>query len=196
MKVIYFITVFYLGFLGIGALFFNYTKIHFFWKLTLFLLAVVATILTLVYQQLEKKTEQERQEHSEMITSNRMQEIKGKLDDLKEKEKRGIFKDTDYLNRIALELDAMNLNLDKREPIIKEQYLTIYFKEVEKIPGFYNFDEWKETEALLFNRILQQLKGYFNARGMLSSGEMQAIEKEFNKEREKYIIAKEREFKK
>ncbi len=56
MKIIYFITVFYLGFLGIGALFFNYTKIHFFWKLTLFLLAIVATILTLVYQQLEKKT--------------------------------------------------------------------------------------------------------------------------------------------
>ncbi len=131
-----------------------------------------------------------------MITSNRMQEIKGKLDDLKEKEKRGIFKDTDYLNRIALELDAMNLNLDKREPIIKEQYLTIYFEEVEKIPSFYNLDEWKDTEALLFNRILQQLKGYFNARGMFSSGEMQAIEKEFNKEREKYIIAKERAFKK
>lgn len=196
MKIIYFITTLYLGILGIWALFFNLTKWDWLLRIFLGLIAFACLVFTLSYQQREKKIDEEKRAYSEMRTDYQMKEIKGKLDDLKEKEKKGLFEDIDYLNRIGWELDRLNLNLEKNERIIKEQYLTIYFNEIEKIPKFYNWEEWKETENILFNRIFRHLQGYFNARGVFNSGEWKELEKEFNQQREKYIKAKEREFKK
>jgi len=45
MKFIYIIATIYLGILGIGALFIEFNKFHWFWKLTLGLIAVIAVIL-------------------------------------------------------------------------------------------------------------------------------------------------------
>ncbi|GEM_PF-3002883 len=196
MKIMYFFAVLYLGILGIYALFNNLVEKDWLLRLLLGLFACLCLVFTIAYQNKEKKTEDIKKEYAYRRADSQMQEIKGKLDNLNEKEKRGLFKDIDYLNRIALELDALNLNLEKREPIIKEQYLTIYFREVDKIPKFYNWEEWKESENILFIRMFNNLKGYFNLMGMLSSGEMKVIENEFNKEREKYLKAKERELKK
>ncbi len=194
MKIVYFITAIYLGVLGVAALFLELNKLNWFWKLALGLLAFVSIVLTLAYQHIEKKIDEWEKQKAEMRSEYQTQVLNKKLDDLKEKEKKGIFSETDYLNRISLELEQLNLNMRINEKILKRQYLTMYFDEAGKIPNFYTWEEWKETESVLFRRISQALDGFFNNRGMFDSSIKKAIDEEFKKERDKYIKAKERQY--
>ncbi|MBL7197751.1 MAG: hypothetical protein ISS47_06595 [Candidatus Omnitrophica bacterium] len=196
MRIVYILVIAYLGLLGIGAFFFDYTNFHWFWKLALGLLAVVCVILSISYQHIEKKTEKRERMRSEMNADMQRDAIKSKLDVLKEKEKKGLFTESDYLNRISLELDELNLNIQNQKNIFDRQYLTLYFDEVAKIPEFYTWEEWKKTENLLFHRMFGELRGRFVARGTFHGGARKKMEKEFKEEREAYIKAKEREFNK
>lgn len=196
MRCVYYIATIYLGALGITALFLEFNKWHWFWKLTAGFLASMAVILSLAYQHIEKKADERDKQISDFRSEQRTQVINQKLDALNEKEKRGLFTDKDFLSRIGLELEKLNINIKSQENLIRPQYLTAYFNEAAKIPDFYTWEEWKETEAVLYQRILSSINGNFNARGVYNSGMRVALIDEFNKEREKYIKAKERQFKK
>jgi len=192
MYIVYLIAIIYLGLLGAGALFLELSKWHWFWRLVLGGFAVVAVAISIAYQHIEKRTDEEQREYSEMKRDYDAQKTHEKLDELKRKEEQGLFKDVDYLNRIGLQLDDLNHNIRTFKNVINEQYLTVYFTEVAKIPEFYTWEEWKETEAILFNHMLQELKGHFSSRGIYQSSMRENAEKTFNSEREKYIKAKER----
>lgn len=196
MRCVYYIATIYLGALGITALFLEFNKWHWFWKLTVGFLAFMAVILSLAYQHIEKKADERDKQISDFRSEQRTQVINQKLDTLNEKEKRGSLTDKDFLLRIGLELEKLNINVKSQENLIRPQYLTAYFNEAAKIPDFYTWEEWKETEAVLYQRILASINGHFNARGVYNSGMRVALIDEFNKEREKYIKAKERQFKK
>ncbi|PIQ90211.1 MAG: hypothetical protein COV71_05835 [Candidatus Omnitrophica bacterium CG11_big_fil_rev_8_21_14_0_20_41_12] len=193
MKVIYYSSIFYLGAFAIVVAFPFFTRWHWLIKLAVALLAFVALILSIAYQHLEKKTEELDKRIAEMRDEQRTQVISKKLDDLKEKEKKGLFTDKDYLNRIALQLEELTINIESQSKLVRQQYLTAYFDEVAKIPAFYTWEEWKETEGILYSRILNGINGIFNLRGMFSSSERVALIDEFNKERDKYLKAKERQ---
>ncbi len=196
MKWVYYFAAVYLGILGIVALFRELNNLPWYWKWILGLFAVVSIILTLTYQHIEKKFDARDKQISEIRAEQRARDISHKLDDLKEKEKKGLFTNGDYLNRISLQLEELNINIQSQGNLVRPQYLTSYFNELAKIPDFYTWEEWKETENVLYQHILTGINGHFNARGVYNSGMRTALIDEFNKERDKYIKAKERQFKK
>lgn len=195
----YYFATLYLWLLGMVALFYNFTEWRFRWKSVLLILAVLFFIYSMSYQQTEKRKEGIRQENlyaqSEMTADFHAKDIKQKIDDSKEKEKQGSFQVSDYLNRLCWYFEELNLSIRNRDNLLKEQFLTSYFAQTKQIPDFYTWGEWRETENVLFKHMLEELQGHFVARGTYGGGRSKDLESEFVKEREKYIKAKEREFK-
>lgn len=197
MKIIYLIALLILSILGISETIAN-KKNKLRKRILLIIVISFATIYIFFYQETEKNNDERKQKenqiYSEIRAEQRTQEISKKIEESKEKEKEGLFTEKDYLNRIALELEKLNLNV-KGYKIIEEPYITTYFIAVEKIPQFYTLEEWRETEKDFFIKMIDGLKNNFSARGMYDSGLRERAEKDFAKEREKYIKAKERTFK-
>ncbi|MBL8012653.1 MAG: hypothetical protein JNN05_02280 [Candidatus Omnitrophica bacterium] len=191
---IYYISSFYLGILATIALGVDLTKLHWFWKLTLGLLALIALVLSIAYQHIEKKIDERNKMMTEFRSEQRAREITQKIDELDAKEKKGLFSDKDYLSRISLELESLNITLKNQGNLIKEQYLTSYFNEIASIPSFYNWEEWSSTEGILFQRVLDHINGHFAARGTFHSGMREALITQFKQEREKLLKAKARQY--
>ena len=194
----YHIATLYLSILSIIALFYNFVAWRLRLKVILAILAIVSCIYSISYQQTEKKKEEIKQENrygqSEIAANYRAQSLKEKIDESKEKEKSGLFQNSDYLNRICYYLEQLNLIIRNKGNMAQEQFLISYFNQVDKIPTFYTWEEWKETESVIFNHMLQELEGHFSSRGTYGGGAQKALCDEFIKERGRYLKAKEREF--
>ena len=184
-----------LSIIVMGSFIFDYKQGRLRWKLCLILLIVISNIVSIYYQHREKEIEQERWSNAQWREDYRSEKLSSAIRESKEGNKDNIL-DGGYTETASGFLD-MNYSRLKdlfgTNKMIKEQYLTIYFNEIDKIPDSYNFEEWKETEEILFNRMRQQLKGYFISRGG-GVHRFESIESEFIKERSKCIKAKEREF--
>ncbi len=192
MKIVYFISAFYLGILGILALFLELSKVNWFWKLTLCLFAVVAIVLTLAYQHIEKRIDEWQRQNSEMRTERQAQDISQKLDALKEKEKKGLLEGSDYSLYIVRYLESLDHTLKFKDGKNTREWLTTYYEAVREIPDYFNPQEWRESEKLIYENMLQEIDGHFNIRGTFNSGMHKKLLEIFKNERDKLIQAKER----
>lgn len=192
------IAIFLLSAIVACGIFFDYKKIlPLRWKILFVILIILGNIALLLQSKDKEKIDQERWISSQWRDDLRTQDLSNAIKDTKEEEKQSLF--DKYPSETAtgfLDVNYLRLkDLFGTNKKFGEQYLTTYFNEVGKIPNFYTLEEWKETENILFNSMRQSLKGYFISRNTYE-GHGKEAEKEFIKERGKYIKAKEREFSK
>lgn len=196
MKWIYIIATLYLASLGIIALFANLSKLPWFFKLVLGLLAGVSIILSLCYQQIEKRVEEIERKYFEARTDEQMRMTLQGLEDLKEKEKKGLLKDSDYTLYIVRYLESIDHTLKFKGGKDTREWLTTYYEAVERIPSYFNPQEWRESEKLIYESMVNEIGGHFNMRGTFGSGMHKELLEIFKNERVRLIQAKEREFNK
>jgi len=159
----------------------------------------VAVVITIVKQVLDKKKEEQKQEEEYFDR----QEIKSGVNGLKnqqrnqEMEKRENLKTTkDYLRYGMMQIDDINHNLRiiSLNSSIYLNFVLLYFEQVEKIPQFYDQNEWVESESEIYHSLEKKIKNHYESRGLTESGFPKEQLILLKKEREKLLIAKRREF--
>jgi len=112
-------------------------------------------------------------------------------------EKRENLKTTkDYLRYGMMQIDDINHNLRiiSRNSSIYHNFVLLYFEQVEKIPHFFSQNEWEDSESGIYNSMVNRLNGYFNLGGAFRSSVREKELEALQKEREKLLTAKRREF--
>jgi hypothetical protein len=159
----------------------------------------VSVAITIIKQELDKKKEEQLQEEEHFDR----QEIKSGVNSLsnqqriQEMEKRENLKTTkDYLRYGMMQIDDINHNLRiiSRNSSIYHNFRLLYFEQVEKIPHFFNQNEWEDSESGIYNSMVNRLNGYFNLGGAFRSSVREKELEVLQKEREKLLTAKRREF--
>jgi len=192
------VAIFLLSAIVASGIFFDYKKILLLkWKILFVILIILGNIALLLQSREKEKIEQDRWNNTQWREDLRTENLGNAIKNTKEDKKLNLFeKNPSETPAGFLDMNYLRLkDLFVPNKIIGEQYLTVYFTEAGKIPSFYTLEEWKETENLMFNTMRQSLKGYFINRHTYE-GHGKEVEKEFIKEREKYVKAKEREFNK
>jgi hypothetical protein len=176
-----------------GEMFIDYKSINKWLKCILILLIILGNAFSIYQQEKERREDQAAKDWYAQANaaglgsvSEAIANLKGKDDPLKMNnfETGTMFLDRNFLRlRDVFGTDNM---------VSKDQYLTIYFDEVNKIPNFYTMEEWEETENLIYTNMIGQIDSYFAVHGNSSMAKF--AEKEFSQERSKLIKAKERWF--
>lgn len=134
----------------------------------------VSVVITIVKQILDKKKEEQLREEEYFDR----QEIKSGVNSLsnqqkiQEMEKRENLKTTkDYLRYGMMQIDDINHNLRiiSRNSSINHNFVLLYFEQVEKIPHFFNQNEWEDSESRIYNSMVNRLNRYFNLGGAFRS---------------------------
>jgi len=126
-------------------------------------------------------------------SSRREQEALRALDEMKEKEKKGLLTDADYGRYIALYLENINLTLKNINSKNTRERVEFYYEAVDKIPVYFSPDEWRESETFIYNSMIEEINGHFASRN-IRGGIRDKVLKTFKEERERLLKAKEREF--
>jgi len=191
MKIIFYIAQIYLGILAVKS---SIGCRNRFIKWGLLVVAICFLSFNLYYNCLEKKSELISEQLFQNRTEEKLNKVNEKMDELDKKEEKGPLDDIDYLRYISLNLEKLNINMNMIRRTYKRDFILDYFIDVAKIPDYFNLDEWKETETMIYRRTTDSINGDFNSRGMFDSGLYKKLMEDFKKEREKLIKAKEREF--
>jgi len=112
-------------------------------------------------------------------------------------EKREKLKTTeDYLRYGIMQLDEINHHLGTvaRNSSISQNFILLYFEQVEKIPQFYDQNEWVESESEIYHSLEKKIKNHYESRGLPENGFPKEQLILLKKEREKLLIAKRRGF--
>jgi len=72
--------------------------------------------------------------------------------------------------------------------------VSLYYEQVEKIPQFYDQNEWAQSESELYHSLEKKIKNHYESRGLSASGFPKEQLERLKKEREKLLTAKKREF--
>ena len=159
----------------------------------------VSVAITIVKQVLDKKEERQKQEEE----SFDRQEIKSGVNSLsnqqrmQEIEKREKLKTTeDYLRYGIMQLDEINHHLGTvaRNSSISQNFILLYFEQVEKIPQFYDQNEWSQSESEIYLSLEKKIKNHYESRGLSASGLPKEQLASLKKERNRLLTAKRREF--
>lgn len=159
----------------------------------------VAVVITIVKQVLDKNKDEQFQEEEFLDR----QEIKSGVNSLsnqqriEKREKREKLKTTeDYLRYGIMQLDEINHHLGTvaRNSSISQNFILLYFEQVEKIPQFYDQNEWSQSESKIYLSLEKKIKNHYESRGLSASGLPGEQLELLKKEREKLLTAKRREF--
>jgi len=168
-------------------------------KIVTSILLGISVIILIVKQVLDKKKEEQKQEEEYFDR----QEIKSGVNSLsnqqriEETEKREKLKTTeDYLRYGIMQLDEINHHLGTvaRNSSVYLNFVSLYFEQVEKIPQFYDQNEWMESESKIYLSLEKKIKNHYESRGLSASGLPGEQLELLKKEREKLLTAKRREF--
>ena len=143
---------------------------------------------------IEKKMDEWQKQNAEMRAEHQAQVINQKLDALKEKERKGLLEGSDYSLYIVRYLESIDHTLKFKDGKNTREWLIVYYKAVRDIPDYFSPQEWKESEKLIYENMLQEIDGHFNMRGTFDSGMHKKLLEMFKNERDRLIKAKEREF--
>ena len=155
----------------------------------------VSVVITIIKQVLDKKKEEYIQEEE---YSDR-QEIKSGVNSLsdqqriQEMKKRENLKTTeDYLRYGMMQIDDINHNLRilAQNSSSYHNFILLYFEQVEKIPIFFNQNEWEESELEIYNFLFNMINEYFISASGLREKQLVLLKKE----RDRLLVAKKREF--
>lgn len=172
------------------GIFFDYKKkLSIKWKIFFVVIITLGNIALLVQSKEKDKIEQHRWNNAQFNEDLRTREMSNAFRENKEEAKTSLT--NDFQETPTLFLDRNYSRLKNLLQGDKVYYLTIYFSVVNKIPNFYNLEEWKETENILFNQLYNRLRSDYSVR----KTNFELIKKEFTNERLKYLRAKERQYK-
>lgn len=161
----------------------------------------ISVAILIIKQILDKKKEEQKQEEE----SFDRQEIKSGVNSLSNQQRmqeienrENLKTNQDRLRYGIMQLDEINRHLKTiaLNSSISQNFILLYFEQAEKIPHFFNQNEWENSESKIYNSLVNGLNRYFNLGGSFKSSirEKQLIL--LKKEREKLLTAKKREFKK
>ncbi len=199
MDIIFFISIGVVGIISILVGFLPQKKLS--KRLKMLFLGV--TIVCLAYQGVyglkEKRMSDYKSYKSEVYQSDilrRQGELSDNMKELKEKGKKGILTEADYGQYICNYLESIDLSLKRFGWKHSRERVIDYYEEIAKIPDYFTFQEWKESENFIYNSMVDEINNNFSARNIYNSGiRIKALEN-FKKERDRLIAAKEREFNK
>ncbi len=187
MEILYFLSLIIIGIIGAGVLWKKNKRIYF--------LMVICLLFQAGYGYKEKiagKFKDFRNIlYQDEILKRQDKTLRG-IDELKEKEKKGLLTESDYSLYIVRYLESIDRTLKYADGKNIREWIATYYEAVEKIPNYFTYQEWKESEKLIYDSIVEEVKGgMFGTEGSIIS----TIEI-FKKERNKLLQAKEREFNK
>jgi len=199
MDKLFFISIAVVGIVSATISFLPEQKLNFGFKLFLFILIVPCLSFQVWYGWKEKKSADYKDFRDELYqdeTSRGQTKISSDIKELKEKEKKGLLTDKDYSLYITRYLESIDRTLKYSGGKNRREWVTTYYTEVEKIPDYFNFGEWKDAEKLIYDSMVNGINGHFNMRGTYNSGMRPKLSEIFAIERERLLKAKEREFNK
>ena len=159
----------------------------------------VSVVITIVKQVLDKNKEEQKQEEEYFDR----QEIKSGVNSLRNKQKiqeiesrEKLETNQDRLRYGIMQLDEINHHLGTvaRNSSVYLSFVSLYFEQVEKIPQFYDQNEWSQSESEIYLSLEKKIKNHYESRGLSASGLPKEQLELLKKEREKLLIAKRREF--
>ena len=168
-------------------------------KIVTSILLGISVAILIIKQILDKKKEEQLREEEYFDR----QEIKSGVNSLsnqqriEEIEKRENLKTTqDYLRYGMMQIDDINFNLSiiSRNSTIHHNFVLLYFEQVEKIPQFYDQNEWVESESEIYHSLEKKIKNHYESRGLTESGFPKEQLALLKKERDRLLTAKRREF--
>lgn len=164
-------------------------------KIVTSILLGISVAILIIKQILDKKKEEQLREEEYFDR----QEIKSGVNSLsnqqriEETEKRENLKTTeDYLRYATMQIDDINHNLRilAQNSSSYHNFVLLYFEQVEKIPGFFNQNEWEESELEIYNFLVNMINEYFISASGIRKEQLALLKKE----RGKLLTAKKREF--
>lgn len=164
-------------------------------KIVTSILLGISVLILIAKQVLDKKKEEQKHEEESIDR----QEIKSGVNSLSDKqknqemEKRENLKTTeDYLRYGSMQIDDINhyLRILAQNSSSYYNFVLLYFEQVEKIPHFFDQNEWEESELEIYNFLVNMINEYLISASGIREKELALLKKE----REKLLTAKKREF--
>lgn len=180
------------GLFALTAIFYNYTKYRLRIKIVLFLIIGGCLLFLFTHEEQKKAIERKERQYEAMQAHRERKELDKQLKDVKDKLESGGGELADYLRYISLHFDKLNMEISSFRLLFRKDFILDYFTDVDKIPAYFNLEEWKEAEKRIYHRNVQRIKGDFSARNMFSR--VDSSLQELKEAREKLVQAKEREF--
>lgn len=112
------------------------------------------------------------------------------IQDLKDKEKKGLLSDSDYSLYIARYLESIDRTLKFHDGKNIREWIVLYYDEVDKIPSYFSLDDWKESEKVIHDSLVNEINGHFVARGTFDGGTRPKVLEIFQRERDKVLKAR------
>lgn len=195
MSTIFFVSIAIVGILSAANSFIPGNRIPKGTKIFLFVLIAVCLGFQGWYGLKEKEAADDKayQDALYQDESLRKQEsISKNINDLKEKEKKGLLTDNDYSLYISRYLESIDHTLKYQGGKNTREWVTSYYEEIAKIPNFFNFEEWTNSEKLIYDSMINEINGQFAARGTFGGGGRPKLLEIFKQERESLLNAKKR----
>jgi len=95
------------------------------------------------------------------------------------------------LDMIDMETVAGNM-AESWNQAVHTPYLALYYNAVGKIPEYYNWEEWRQSEERIYKNMYLQIQSHFNTSGSRNNAMYEFLNEEFKSEREKLLQARER----
>lgn len=192
-------SLFIIGFISISLALLPERKLRKCFKISLLFIVVLCLGFQGWYGFKEKRIADYKDLKDELYkdeTLRRDAEILRNINELKEKEKKGILTDNDYSLYIVRYLESIDHTLKYADGKNTREWITTYYDAVNKIPDYFTPQEWKESEKLIYESMMGEITSYFSMRGTLKSGISAKLFETFKRERNRLLKAKEREFNK
>jgi len=199
LNFLYYISYTYIIAYGCAPFLLDQSKLTLKFKIITSIFVGVSVAIIITKQELDKKKERQLQEEE----SFDRREMKSGINSLsnqqriEETEKRENLKTTkDYLRYGMMQIDDINHNLRviARNSSIYRNFLLLYFEQVEKIPHFFNQNEWESSESEIYNSLVNKINDDFESRGLFKSGLREKQLDLLKNERGRLLVAKRREF--
>jgi len=194
MDIIFFITIGAVGIISAAISFIPSKKISKGIKTILFIAIILCLIFQSWYGWNDKKTSDIKAFKDAIYQDESLRgqvSISKDINDLKDKEKKGLLSGDDYSLYIARYLESIDHTLKYRDGKNTREWITSYYEEIGKIPSFFPLGDWKKAENLIYISMLDEINGQFAARGTFDSGMRPKLIETFKAERERAIKAKE-----
>ena len=199
LTVLSYISYIYIIAYGCAPFLLDQSKLTLKFKIITSIFIGVSVAITIIKQELDKKKEEHIQEEEYVDR----QEIKSGVNSLtkqqrieKIEERENLKTTQDYLRYGMMQVDDINHNLRviARNSSIYRNFLLLYFEQVEKIPHFFNQNEWESSESEIYNSLVNKINDDFESRGLFKSGLREKQLALLKKERDRLLVAKRREF--
>ena len=87
-------------------------------------------------------------------------------------------------------LDRIEQRLTSMMGRSTREWISAYYNAANGIPSYFTAEQWGGSEKIIYDSLVQEINGDFEARGMFQSGMRVALLETLKKEREKMLKAR------